>query len=106
MNKAKLSIRTGSNLDHHLYDNNGTIYVNYTIHCGAQKERIRTSLHTRDLEVARQRRDALLARVAATGEVDARAGWNTACDQGLDLMVSPDCRFAEPTTDGDQDWAA
>ena len=57
-----LSLRTNlSNLNHHLWNNNGTWFVHYVIHpTPFTKERVRRSLGTKDLGVARARRDALL----------------------------------------------
>ncbi len=49
--------------DHHLWQNGRLWWVAFTIHlAGAQVERVRRSLGTDDLELARTRRDALLAR--------------------------------------------
>ena len=49
-----------ANPDHHLWNNNGTRFVYYTIHPTAfTKERVRLSLATRDVEEARRRRDSL-----------------------------------------------
>jgi hypothetical protein len=59
-----LAIRLNpANPDHHLWNNNGTWFVHYTIHpTPFTKERVRTSLRTRDLIEARLRRDQLLLR--------------------------------------------
>ncbi len=59
---SSLSVRLNpANPDHHLWNNNGTWWVHYTIHPTAfTKERVRLSLATRDVEEARRRRDALL----------------------------------------------
>ena len=56
------SLRTNpSNPNHHLWNNNGTWFVHYVIHpTPFTKERVRRSLGTKDLAVARARRDALL----------------------------------------------
>lgn len=54
---------------HHLWCNNGTWWVHYTLHFGYRKRRIRRSLKTGDLAEAVRRRDELLARVAIGGEV-------------------------------------
>ena len=54
---------------HHLWCNNGTWWIHYTIHFGHRARRIRKSLRTRSLEEACARRDARLAAVAADGEV-------------------------------------
>ncbi len=49
------------NPDHHLWNNNGTWFVHYTIHpTPFTKQRIRASLQTKDLTEARLRRDQLL----------------------------------------------
>lgn len=54
---------------HHLWCNNGTWWVHYTLHFGHRKRRIRRSLRTSDLAEAVRRRDELLADIAARGEV-------------------------------------
>jgi hypothetical protein len=53
---------------HHLWCNNGTWWVHYTLHFGHRKRRIRRSLETSTLDEAVRRRDALLARLAVEGE--------------------------------------
>ncbi|MBI5693037.1 MAG: hypothetical protein HZC55_23420 [Verrucomicrobia bacterium] len=66
-----LSLLTGirvspTNPNHHLWNNHGTWFLHYTIHpTPFTKERIRRSLGTKDLEVARQRRDSYFALLAA-----------------------------------------
>jgi|UniRef100_UPI004049C89B hypothetical protein len=46
------------NPNHHLWNNHGTWFLHYTVHpTPFTKERIRRSLGTKDLEVARDRRD-------------------------------------------------
>ncbi len=57
----QLAIRTaGSNPDHHLWNNNGTWWIDYTIYPNAfQKERVRLSLGTKSLVEARVRRDTI-----------------------------------------------
>lgn len=57
-----------SNPLHHLWCNNGTWWVHYTLHFDERKRRIRRSLGTSTLDVAVQRRDELLARLAREGE--------------------------------------
>lgn len=55
-----------SNPNHHLWNNNGTWYVHYTVHPTAlTKSRIRASLGTKCVETARLRRDELLKQVGA-----------------------------------------
>ncbi|MEY3829252.1 MAG: hypothetical protein RL636_953 [Verrucomicrobiota bacterium] len=58
----RLSIRVqGENPLHHLWNNNGTWWIHYTIHPDAYtKARVRRSLRTPDLATAIQRRDAIL----------------------------------------------
>lgn len=53
---------------HHLWLNNGTWWVHFTLHFGFRRRRIRRSLQTRSLEEAIRRRDELLARIAREGE--------------------------------------
>lgn len=61
-NTAILAIRTSpGNPNHHLWNNNGTWYIHYTVYPDAYTaQRIRRSLNTRQLEEARARRDQLL----------------------------------------------
>jgi hypothetical protein len=58
-----LAIRLNpGNPDHHLWNNNGTWFVHYTIHpTPFTKQRIRASLGTKNLTEARSRRDQLLS---------------------------------------------
>lgn len=60
---AVLASRGGKdNPDHHLWNNRGTWWCHFTLHRpDYTSERIRVSLKTRDLIIARQRRDELLA---------------------------------------------
>jgi hypothetical protein len=69
MPRGFLSVRLDCrNPLHHLWNNNGTWWVHYTLHFGNRKRRIRRSLKTSDLLVAIARRDALFARLAIEGE--------------------------------------
>ena len=53
------------NPNHHLWNNHGTWFLHYTVHpTPFTKERIRRSLGTKDLAVARDRRDAFFAELA------------------------------------------
>ena len=55
-----------ANPNHHLWNNNGTWFLHYTVHpTPFTKERIRRSLGTKDLKVARERRDAFFAHLAS-----------------------------------------
>ena len=50
-----------SNLNHHLWNNNGTWWFHYTVYpTPVTVERIRRSLKTKILEEARNRRDKIL----------------------------------------------
>jgi hypothetical protein len=52
------------NENHHLWNNHGTWFLHYTVHpTPFTKERIRRSLGTKDVEVARSRRDAFFAHL-------------------------------------------
>ncbi|HIG84684.1 MAG TPA: hypothetical protein EYQ23_11525, partial [Verrucomicrobiales bacterium] len=57
-----LSIRVNEqNLFHHLWNNNGTWWCNYTVHYSDNtSERVRCSLKTHDSELAKKLRDFLL----------------------------------------------
>jgi hypothetical protein len=63
------------NPDHHLWNNHSTWFLHYTIHpIPITKERIRRSLGTKDVTVARQHRDAFFARLAAETQKRETAG--------------------------------
>jgi hypothetical protein len=52
------------NPNHHLWNNHGTWFLHYTVHpTPFTKDRVRRSLGTKDLELARSRRDAFFAHV-------------------------------------------
>lgn len=60
--RASVRVRL-SNQNHHLWNNNGTWYLHYTMHpTPFTKSRVRVSLGTKSVEVARVRRDEILAR--------------------------------------------
>ncbi len=55
-----------ANPNHHLWNNNGTWYLHYTMHpTPLTKTRVRVSLETKDLDTARVRRDEMLAKAGA-----------------------------------------
>ena len=58
--------------DHHLWRNGRIWWIAFTFHSGERKHRVRRSLATADVEQARARRDALLARYAS------QPGWQLA----------------------------
>lgn len=54
--------RNVGNPNHHLWNNRGTWWCHFTIHRpDYTAERIRVSLRTKNLEIARERRDRLFA---------------------------------------------
>lgn len=54
------------NANHHLWNNHGTWFLHYTVHpTPFTKERIRRSLGTKDLKVARERRDSFFQHLAS-----------------------------------------
>jgi hypothetical protein len=54
------------NPNHHLWNNHGTWFLHYTIHpTPLTKERIRRSLGTKDISVARRQRDSFFASIGA-----------------------------------------
>ena len=54
------------NPNHHLWNNHGTWFLHYTVHpTPFTKERIRRSLGTKDVRVARERRDSFFAHLAS-----------------------------------------
>ena len=57
-----------SNDTHHLWCNNGTWWMHYTVHFDHRVSRIRRSLQTRSLADAITRRDEYLRHVADHGE--------------------------------------
>ena len=53
-----------SNLNHHLWNNNGTWWIHFTVYPSpVTAERIRHSLKTRDLGEARNLRDEILRKL-------------------------------------------
>ena len=54
-----------ANPNHHLWNNNGTWFLHYTVYpTPFTKERIRRSLGTKDVNLARERRNQLFAHLA------------------------------------------
>jgi len=59
---ARVSRRCRRNPNHHLWNNNGTWFLHYTVYpTPFAAERKRVSLGTKDLREARSRRDAFFA---------------------------------------------
>jgi hypothetical protein len=66
---GRLSARIdGDNEQHHLWRNNGTYWVAYTLNFDFRTRRIRRSLGTKSLAEAIRKRDALFERLATEGE--------------------------------------
>ena len=63
----RLAVRVNEdNPNHHLWDNRGTWWCHFTLHKeDYTSERVRVSLKTADLELARERRDELLKKVGS-----------------------------------------
>jgi hypothetical protein len=60
-----IRVRT-ENPNHHLWNNHGTWFLHYTVHpTPFTKERIRRSLGTKDIRIARERRDSFFAHLAS-----------------------------------------
>ena len=54
------------NPDHNIWNNNGTWWCHFTVHNpDYTKERVRVSLHTKDRDEARRRRDFIMRGTAA-----------------------------------------
>jgi hypothetical protein len=52
------------NPNHHLWNNRGIYFIHYTVRTKAnQPRRVRRTLGTKNLKVARQQRDLILARL-------------------------------------------
>ena len=64
---AALAIRVEpSNPNHHLWRNNGTWFIHYTVYpTPVTAERVRCSLRTKCIEDARTKRDRLFRRLSA-----------------------------------------
>jgi hypothetical protein len=66
---GRLSARIDDGKDtHHLWLNNGTWWVHYTLNFDFRTRRIRRSLGTKSLAEAIRKRDALFERLATEGE--------------------------------------
>jgi len=67
MNQEPLHLairRTPENPDHHLWNNNGTWWLHFTLRSATGTvKRTRLSLKTRDIEAARRKRDRILAAI-------------------------------------------
>lgn len=71
--REELAVRIDeTNPDHHIWNNNGTWWVHYTVYpTPVTAERRRRSLRTKDVATARTRRDLLFVRLALDAEARA-----------------------------------
>jgi hypothetical protein len=75
MPRGFLSSRVdAANERHHLWCNNGTWWVHYTLNFDFRTRRVRRSLGTKSLAEAIRRRDALFVQLATEGEWVAERG--------------------------------
>jgi hypothetical protein len=66
-NRRVLRATRAKNPNHHLWNNNGTWWVHYTVHLpDYTKQRIRQSLKTKSVRQARLRRDQLIGGPRST----------------------------------------
>ena len=69
MPQGRLSIRIDeNNKTHHVWFNNGTWWVHYTLNFDFRTRRIRRPLNTKSRDEAIRLRDALFAKLAIEGE--------------------------------------
>ncbi len=62
------------NPNHHLWNNHGTWFLHYTVHpTPFTKERVRRSLGTKDVAIARERRDAFFRQLTTEAAAPNRA---------------------------------
>jgi hypothetical protein len=68
MEQISIEVPPGADPDHHLWRNGRLWWIAFTVHRGHQQERVRLSLGTDGVLVARARRDELLALFARAEE--------------------------------------
>jgi hypothetical protein len=67
--QVSIAVPPGADPDHHLWRNGRLWWIAFTVHRGHQQERVRLSLGTDDVLVARARRDELLTLFAKAEEL-------------------------------------
>ncbi len=67
--RVSVEVPSGVDPDHHLWKNGRLWWIAFTVHRGHLQERVRLSLATDDLLLARERRDELLALFAQAAEL-------------------------------------
>jgi hypothetical protein len=86
---GRLSARIDDgNEAHHLWLNNGTWWVHYTLNFDFRTRRVRRSLGTKSLAEAIRKRDALFERLAAEGEWVPERGEEADMPAVLPLLIS------------------
>lgn len=86
---GRLSARIDEgNEEHHLWLNNGTYWVHYTLNFDVRTRRVRRSLGTKSLAEAIRKRDVLFARLATEGEWVPERGAEDDMPIVLPLLVS------------------
>ena len=73
---------------HHLWLNNGTYWVNFTLNFDFRTRRVRRSLGTKSLAEAIRKRDALFGRLATEGEWVPERGEECDMPTVLPLLVT------------------
>ena len=73
---------------HHLWLNNGTYWVHFTLNFDFRTRRVRRSLGTKSLTEAIRKRDALFARLATEGEWVPERGEECDMPTVLPLLVT------------------
>ena len=79
------------NVAHHLWCNNGTWWVHFTVHFDHRKRRVRKSLHTHLLTEAIVRRDEILFRIDVEGEPLSERQSIRRCESGHRHSIAIDC---------------
>ncbi len=86
---GRLSARINDSNDrHHLWLNNGTWWVHYTLNFDCRTRRVRRSLETSSLVEAIRKRDALLERLATEGEWVPERGEEGDMPTSLRLLIT------------------
>ena len=76
--QISIEVPPGADPDHHLWRNGRLWWIAFTVHRGHQQERVRLSLGTDDVLVARARRDELLGALRAGGGAEDLAAFRGA----------------------------
>ncbi len=86
---GRLSARIDDSNDrHHLWLNNGTWWVHFTLNFDCRTRRVRRSLETSSLVEAIRKRDALFERLATEGEWVTERGEEGDMPTSLRLLIT------------------